>query len=172
VQRGSARSTLGGKEGHEWDRISLGEWIEKNTLSKQARQMLDMALAGTYTSAGSETSLLWMLHQMGSGGGPGFVIGGKGGAQDARPVGGMGAIYRPIAAELGDALHLSRPVQQIAQDADGVTVSADGLTIRARRVVVAIRWRSPARSSTSRCCRWIGRCCISACRAARSSRSR
>jgi monoamine oxidase len=126
------------KKAHEWDRISLGEWIEKNTLSKQARQMLDMALAGTYTSAGSETSLLWMLHQMGSGGGPGFVIGGKGGAQDARPVGGMGAIYRPIAAELGDALHLSRPVQQIAQDADGVTVSADGLTIRARRVVVAI----------------------------------
>ena len=61
-------------------------------------------------------------------------ISGKGGSQDARPVGGMGAIYRPMAAELGDALHLSQPVQQIAQDADGVTVSADGLTVRARRV--------------------------------------
>jgi monoamine oxidase len=122
----------------EWDRITIAEWIHKKTASKPAAEMLDMALAGTYTSAGSETSLLWMLLQMGSGGGPGFVIGGKGGAQDARPVGGMGALHRPIVAELGDALHLSQPVRQIAQDADGVTISAADLTIRARRVIVAI----------------------------------
>lgn len=126
------------KQAEEWDRISLGEWIAANTMSKQAREMLDMALSGVYTSAGSETSLLWALTQMGSGGGPTFVISGRGGAQDARPVGGMGAVYRPIVAELGDALHLSHPVRQIAQDADGVTVTADGLTVRARRVVVAI----------------------------------
>lgn len=122
----------------EWDRISLGEWIERNTASRQARQMLDMALAGAYTSAASETSLLWCLLQMGSAGGPTFVISGAGGSQDARPVGGMGAVYGPIAAELGDTVHLSRPVRRIAQDADGVTVSADGMTVRARRVVVAI----------------------------------
>ena len=122
------------KKAHEWDRISMGEWIEKNSMSKQAREMLDMALAGLYTSAASETSLLWVLLQTASAGGPTFVISGKGGSQDARPVGGMGAIYRPMAAELGDALHLSRPVRQIAQDADGVTVSADDLTVRARRV--------------------------------------
>lgn len=121
-----------------WDRISLGEWIEKHTLSKAARQMLDMALSGLYTSAGSETSLLWALLQTGSAGGPTFAISGKGGSQDARPVGGMGAIYRQIAAELGDAVHLSRPVRQVAQDADGVTVSAEGMTVRARRVIVAI----------------------------------
>ncbi len=126
------------KQAAEWDRISVGEWIEANTMSRPAREMLEMALAGTYTSAGSETSLLWMLLQMGSGGGPTFVISGKGGSQDARPVGGMGAIYRPIATELGDALHLSRPVRQITQDADGVTVTADDLTVRARRVIVAI----------------------------------
>jgi monoamine oxidase len=131
------------KQADEWDRISLGEWLEKNTASKQAREMLDMALAGVYTSAASETSLLWALTQMGSAGsstigGPTFVISGNGGAQDARPVGGMGAIYRQMAAELGDALHLSRPVRQIAQDADGVTVRSDDLTVRARRVIVAI----------------------------------
>ena len=60
------------KQAEEWDRISLGEWLDKNTMSKQAREMLDMALAGTYTSAASETSLLWVLLQMGSGGGPSF----------------------------------------------------------------------------------------------------
>lgn len=126
------------KQAEEWDRISLGEWIEKNTMSRQARDMLDMALAGLYTSAASETSLLWALLQTGSAGGPTFAISGKGGSQDARPVGGMGAIYRPMAAELGDALHLSQPVRQITQDDDGVTVNADDLTVRARRVIVAI----------------------------------
>ena len=127
------------KKAEEWDRISLGEWLDKNTMSRPAREMLDMALAGTYTSAASETSMLWVLLQMGSsGGGATFVISGKGGAQDARPVGGMGAIYGPIAAELGDALHLSQPVRQVTQDADGVTVTADGISVRARRVIVAI----------------------------------
>ncbi len=126
------------KDAAEWDRISLGEWLDQNTLSKSAREMLDMALAGPYTSAASEVSMLWVLVQMGSAGGPTFVISGEGGAQDARPVGGMGAIYRPMAGELGDALQLSRPVRQISQDADGVTVRADGVTVRARRAVVAV----------------------------------
>lgn len=126
------------KQAEEWDRISIGEWIDRNTMSKPARKMLDMALAGPYTSAASETSVLWMLLQMGSGGGPTFVISGKGGAQDARPVGGMGAIYRPMTAALGDALHLSQPVRQITQDGDGVTVVAGDVIVRARRVIVAI----------------------------------
>ncbi len=126
------------KEAAEWDRISLAEWIESNTMSKPAREMLDMALAGPYTSAASEVSMLWVLLQMASGGGPTFVISGKGGAQDARPVGGMGAIYGPMADALGDALHLSQPVRQITQDAHGVTVRANDLTVRARRVIVAI----------------------------------
>ena len=126
------------KDAAEWDRISLGEWLEENVMSKPAREMLDMALAGPYTSAATEISLLWVLLQMGSAGGPNFVISGEGGAQDARPVGGMGAIYRPMAAELGDSLHLSQPVREIAQDDDGVTVRAGDLAVRARRVIVAI----------------------------------
>ena len=126
------------KDAAEWDRISLGDWLERNVLSKAAREMLDMALAGPYTCAPSEVSVLWMLLQMSSGGGPTFVISGKGGAQDARPVGGMGAVYRPIVAELGDAVHLSQPVRRITQDADGVTVRSDEMTLRAGRVIVAI----------------------------------
>lgn len=126
------------KQAQEWDRISIGHWIEKNSLSSEAAEMLDMAFAGLYTSAASETSLLWGLMQTASAGGLTFAISGKGGSQDARPVGGMGALHRPIVAELGEALHLSRPVREINQDADGVTVTADGLTVRARRVIVAV----------------------------------
>ncbi|MGE2815489.1 flavin monoamine oxidase family protein [Mycobacterium heidelbergense] len=126
------------KKAHEWDRISIGQWIEKNSMSKEAAEMLDMAFAGLYTSAASETSLLWGLLQTASAGGLTFAISGKGGSQDARPVGGMGALHRPMVAELGEALHLSQPVRQITQDDDGVTVSAADLTVRARRVIVAI----------------------------------
>ena len=126
------------KKAQEWDRISIGEWIHKNTMSKEAAEMLETAFAGLYTSAASETSLLWGLLQTASAGGLTFAISGKGGSQDARPVGGMGALYRPMVAELGDALHLSQPVRQITQDAEGVTVRADGVTVRARRVIVAI----------------------------------
>ena len=131
------------KKAAEWDRISVAEWLEKKVMSKAAREMLDTALAGTYTSAASETSLLWMLLQQGSAaspsmGGPTFVISGKGGSQDARPVGGMGAVYGPMAAELGDALHLSQPVRSITQDDDVVTVRSDDLTVRAHRAILAI----------------------------------
>ena len=131
------------KKAAEWDRISIAEWLVKSVMSKAAREMLDTALAGPYTTAASETSLLWMLLQQGSAGGPTiggptFVISGKGGAQDARPVGGMGAIYRPMVAELGDALHLSQPVRHIAQDAEGVTIRSDDVALRAHRAIVAI----------------------------------
>jgi monoamine oxidase len=75
---------------------------------------------------------------MASSGGPSFVLGVKDAAEDARPVGGMGAIHRAVAAELGDAIHLSQPVRSIVQDTDGVTVRSDDMVVRARRVIVAV----------------------------------
>jgi monoamine oxidase len=50
----------------------------------------------------------------------------------------MAAVYGPMAAQLGDSLHLSQPVRRIGQDADGVTVRSDHMTVRARRAVVAV----------------------------------
>jgi monoamine oxidase len=50
----------------------------------------------------------------------------------------MGAIHRAVAAELGDAIHLSQPVRSIAQDAAGVTVRSDDMVVRARRAIVAV----------------------------------
>ncbi|MBF6336335.1 FAD-dependent oxidoreductase [Nocardia abscessus] len=126
------------KKADKWDQVSLAHWLESNILSKPAHDLLETAIAGCYTSAASEVSLLFVLYQMASGGGPSFVLGVKDAAQDARPVGGMGAIYRPMAAELGDSIHLSQPVRCIHQDADGVRVRAADLTVRARRAIVAV----------------------------------
>ncbi len=121
----------------EWDQTTLAAWLAKNVWSEPARDMLELALAGPYTSAASEVSLLWMLYQMASGGGPDFIVSSKDGSQDARPVGGMGAVYGAVASELGDALQLSQPVRRIEQG-DGVTVYSDELTVHARRVIVAV----------------------------------
>jgi monoamine oxidase len=126
------------KNAKKWDQISLAKWLESNTLSKPAHDLLDTAIAGCYTSAASEVSMLFVLTQFASGGGPGFVLSVKDGSQDSRVVGGMGAIHRPMVAELGDSLHLSQPVRRVEQDEDGVTVRADDMSVRARRVIVAV----------------------------------
>jgi monoamine oxidase len=122
----------------KWDRISLAHWLERNVRSKPARDLLETVLSGLYTSAASEVSFLFVLFQLASGGGPAFVMGVKDAAEDSRPAGGMGAIHRPMAAEIGDALHLSQPVRSIDQDADAVTVHSDDMVVRARRVIVAV----------------------------------
>ena len=126
------------KKAAKWDSISLAKWLGDNTLSTPAHDLLETAIAGCYTSAASEVSMLFVLYQMASGGGPSFVLGVKDAAEDARPVGGMGAVYRPMAAEIGDALHLSQPVRDIAQDGDGVTVRSADMSVRARRAIVAV----------------------------------
>ncbi|SOJ55991.1 Putative flavin-containing monoamine oxidase AofH [Mycobacterium simulans] len=126
------------KKAQQWDRMTLAQWLERNIKSKAAHNLLDTAISGCYTSAASEVSMLFMLYQMGSAGGPSFVLGGKGASQDARVVGGMGAIYRKIAAELGDVIQLSQPVRSITQDSDGATVRSDRDNVRAGRVIVAV----------------------------------
>ncbi|MEU4314862.1 FAD-dependent oxidoreductase [Nocardia sp. NPDC024068] len=126
------------EQAERWDRLTLEHWLNTHVVSKAAHELLEAALAGAYTSAGSEVSLLFALYQMASGGGPAFMLGVEDGAQDSRPVGGMGAVYRPMAAELGDAVLLSRPVHRIEQDVGGVTVHAVDHIVRARRAIVAV----------------------------------
>lgn len=122
----------------KWDRTTWAAWLDRNTLSKPARELLESAVAGLYTSASSEISLLFVLYQMAAAGGPSFVLGVKDAAEDARPVGGMGAIHRAVSAELGDVIQLSQPVRSIAQNADGVVVRSDDMVVNARRVIVAV----------------------------------
>jgi monoamine oxidase len=126
------------KNAEKWDQISLAKWLSSNTASKPAHDLLETAIAGCYTSAASEVSMLFVLFQMASGGGPSFVLGNKDASQDSRIVGGMGAVYRPMAAEIGDSLHMSQPVRRIDQDDDGVTVRSDDVTVRANRAIVAV----------------------------------
>jgi monoamine oxidase len=122
----------------KWDQLTWGAWLDRSTLSKAAHELLESSVSGLYTSAASEISLLFVLYQMASAGGPSFVLGVKDAAEDSRPVGGMGAIHRAVAAELGDAIHLSQPVRAITQNDEGVTVRSDDMVVRSRRAIVAV----------------------------------
>jgi monoamine oxidase len=122
----------------KWDRITVGQWLDHHVRSLAARELLETAIGGTYTSDTSEVSLLFALHQMASGGGPEFVFGVEGASQDSRIVGGMGAVYGPVAAQIGDSLRLSQPVRRIDQDDDGVTVRSDDTTVTARRAIISV----------------------------------
>ncbi|WP_319437557.1 flavin monoamine oxidase family protein [Mycobacterium sp. RTGN5] len=126
------------KNAAKLDRISYAEWLDNHTLSKPAHTLLESSISGLYTSAASEVSMLFVLRQLASGGGPSFVLGIKDGSQDSRIVGGMGAVSGAIAAELGGAIQLSTPVRRIIQDDEGVTVEAENTTLRAQRVIVAV----------------------------------
>ena len=104
------------KKAVEWDRISIAEWLEKNLKSKQAHEMLDMALAGPYTSAASEMSLLWMLLQQGRpvvtpSAVPPLSFPARAAPRTPARSAGWVPFIDPIVAELGDAVHLSRPVR-------------------------------------------------------------
>jgi monoamine oxidase len=126
------------KNADKLDRISYAEWLDNHTLSKPAHTLLESSISGLYTSAASEVSMLFVLRQLASGGGPSFVLGIKDGSQDSRIIGGMGAVHRPMVAELGDSIQLNTPVRRIIQDDEGVTVEAEGTTVRANRVIVAV----------------------------------
>ncbi len=126
------------RKADKWDSITVAQWLDHHVRSRAARDLLETAIGGTYTSDTSEVSLLFALHQMASGGGPEFVFGVEGASQDSRIVGGMGAVYGPMAAQIGDALQLNQPVRRIEQDDDRVTVRSDDMTVTARRVIVAV----------------------------------
>jgi monoamine oxidase len=126
------------KKAEKWDRMTLAQWLAKNVASKAAHDLLDAAISGCYTSAASEVSMLFMLYQMGSAGGPNFVLGRQGRIAGCSGRGRNGRDLEPVAAALGDAVQLSQPVRYITQDADGVTVRSEGQSVRARRVIVAV----------------------------------
>jgi monoamine oxidase len=104
------------KNADKWDQTTLAKWLAGNTASKPAHDLLETALAGCYTSAASEVSMLFALYQMASGGGPSFLLGVKDGAQDSRIVGGMGAVLR---ADGCRDRRLAAPVAASAADRPG-----------------------------------------------------
>ena len=124
----------------EWDSQTIHTWVEANfpDPTRTIQAALGMQATLLFGGTPAETSVLGLMFQIHSCHGINYLTGIKDAMQQNRVIGGMQAIANHIAERLGGVIHLQTPVQRIAQDATGVTVTAEGLSVRARRAVVTV----------------------------------
>jgi len=129
----------------EWDAVSLGTWLRRNTLNSRGIERLIQSW--THPGFGADpdqVSLLFVLHYIACSGNestPGTFERNSdtvGGAQESRFVGGSQRIPLELAKRLGRRVALGAAVTRIVQPPHGrVRVHTQRGTVRARRVVVA-----------------------------------
>jgi monoamine oxidase len=132
------------KKAREWDRMTLGDWVNAEIPSVKARALLTAAAEANWGADPSDLSLLYVLQYIAAAGNAKHagsflrLISTGGGAQEQRFVGGSQVISERVADRLGKRVMLRAPVRTIAYDADGVRVVADGTTVEARHAILAV----------------------------------
>ncbi|MDQ6523803.1 FAD-dependent oxidoreductase [Nocardioides sp. LHD-245] len=128
----------------EWDAISLGDWLRRNTLnSRGIEKLIQSWTQPGFGSDPDQVSLLFVLHYIACSGDettPGTFERNSdtiGGAQESRFVGGSQRIPLELAKRLGKRVALGAPVTRIVQLERGVRVHTGRGKVRARRVIVA-----------------------------------
>jgi len=122
----------------ELDRQTFDSWLTATSDDQVALAFYRFLSAGLFSAEAREMSLLHFLFYIRSGGGIDTMVATSGGAQEMRIVGGSHRIGERLAEELGDAVHLGRPVHAIAQHDDGVTVMHEGGAVTARHAIVTL----------------------------------
>lgn len=124
------------------DGQTLGSWLDANVEAPAARSIIDIAVKAVFGAEPAELSLLFTLFYLHAGGGLTNLARTTGGAQERRFVGGSQQLAVKVAAELGDRVVLSAPVEAVTHGDDRVTVHArrEGrpFTVAARRAIVAM----------------------------------
>ena len=129
---------------HEWDRMSLDEWMRGEVPSEKGRAIFTSACQSIWGADPKELSLLYALQYSAAAGNathPGSflrLITTGGGAQDSRFVGGSQLISEKVADRLGKRVVLKAPVSVVAQNGDGVRIVANGVTVEARQAILAV----------------------------------
>lgn len=128
----------------EWDRITLGDWIRRNTLN--SRGIEGLIRAWTQPGFGSDPdqlSLLHVLHYIACSGDETHVgtfernSDVAGGAQESRFVGGSQRVPLLLADRLGDQVALGAAVTRIDHHSGRAVVHTTRGPVACRRVVVA-----------------------------------
>ena len=121
-----------------WDSETFDSWIRRNALTRTGREFLRLYSEAVFAAEPRDQSLLHALFYTNSGGGVDLLSRTRGGAQQDRFVGGSQLVALRLAEQLGDVVHLGRPVRAIRHGADRVTVEADGLVAAGEHAVVAV----------------------------------
>jgi monoamine oxidase len=127
------------KRAAEWDARSVGSYLAHSGIRTPiGRDLFEMAVRGLFTGDLNDVSFLHLLFLVHAHGSINNLFSIEGGAQENMVDGGAGSIAQRIAADLGDAIHLSAPVRSIRQSDDHVTIETGTLVVSARRVVVTV----------------------------------
>lgn len=122
----------------DWDGQTLESWIRSNIRTEGARSFARIVCRAVFCAEPEQMSYLFFLEYLRSGHGVEELIGVKGGAQEAKFLGGAHSIARKMAEGLKSPIHFEAPVRAIHQDDDGVTLRTDKGEFSAARVVIAI----------------------------------
>ena len=128
----------------EWESYTLERWVEENSKTPQFKQLVHAATRPIFGAEPRELSLLFVLFYIASSGDakhPGTFernFDTRGGAQQARFIGGSQEIAIRVAKQLGARVVLESPVRRIEQGHGGVTVFSDRVTVKAKEVIVAV----------------------------------
>jgi monoamine oxidase len=120
-----------------WDEETLNDWLATHVHIERARMVLATAIQGIFWRNVSRTSLLAALFWAHAGDPLNPFVREETGPE-RRFVGGAQQLCLLMAARLGERVKLDRPVNEVAQDADGVLVRAKGLEVRARYAVITL----------------------------------
>ena len=121
-----------------WDGQTLESWIRRNIRTEGARTFARIVCRAVFCAEPEQMSYLFFLEYLRSGHGVEELIGVKGGAQEAKFLGGAHSIARKMAEGLKSPIHFETPVRALHQDDSGVTLRTDKGDFRAARVVIAI----------------------------------
>lgn len=120
------------------DRQSLGAWLQRNTVTEEARFFLELVALTEFGSHPDELSLLGFLGYVASAGGLRTLVGGRGSALDSHVVGGAAAICDELAGRLGERVRVNTPVIAIDQTTTPVRILTATGEYQAARVVLAV----------------------------------
>ena len=122
----------------ELDSVTFGEWIERHTKTRKARELIALSCKTVWGAEPRELSLLWALGYMGAGGGFEKLLDVEDGAQQDRIVGGSALIAERMAEVLGGRVRTSFAATHVWWGQDGVEIGTSGETVRARTAVIAV----------------------------------
>ena len=123
----------------EWDGQTVADFLERTGIRTAiARDLFEMAVRGLFTGPLDETSFLNLLLLVRGHGSINTLFSIEKGSQENLVEGGLGAIPRRMADELGDAVRLQAPVRTITQGDERVVVDAEGVSVSAAHAVVAV----------------------------------
>lgn len=121
------------------DELTMASWMHRHVHTRVARTMLELLIENVFACAPADVSVLHVLTCVQSARGLGPMIRTRGGAEDARFVGGSQLLSLRLAERLGrETVVLRSPVRTISQSSDRVHVMANGLDVTAGNAIVTV----------------------------------